>query len=1553
MKIIIVIILFTSFTYSLSYIPFNQPMSSEFICSLLKEYEMETEDFCELENISSSDESENIPKDEDYFELSFPESCDKECQMKELNVTIEEEFDEIISSFQMTYEELFEKVYEDDNIKAILSQKDTNENDCEEGCAFCDKTDNKKCYSCKSGYGYDSETLTCSICDLGFYSLGEMNKCLSCDSFNEENEEENQKEFRRKQYYANERGLSKCKYCPTNGFVTEDNTECFSIHSNSLESTGKNGIGGSTQCLPGYGLKNGICEECDMNEFSNGLEPCRKIDEQMFVFIEMFDERDDAEMYQYLLKQKKEEYVFGDYRLSFTPFPSDTSNEEQNQMIPVYTYLFKGCTSDENEEYVYNSESHVCEIKTNSNSNNQQCKTDKTTIQIDSSQCYSCSTFIENCETCILERQQEESVVNTNQHLKCLTCYEPYVPFRGMCIRCPDNYLYIAATEDEPAKCIMNSLSNCVHQINDKCYECAPGFMLSNGICLIINSCDVQSQGTCQQCSIDGITTNGICQERDHCKYSFNNECLECEPSFILDENNQCISNEICSMNFGETCVRSVDNYRIDSTIGKVIECDNNVEICINPHKEDIENKMINVNQEQLKQIDLSCNDDSYLVKDGITCKQIEDNKCIKTNSSDCVQCVEGTYLMNGECQSNDNKCNIQMYGYCNEEYGSCDEDSFKNMYCLQCKSNNEYLINGKCLTEDEIKTKYSCETFNPTTHQCDMCVDGKQKDKFNCEEKVNFCFQWSYETDECLSCENNYFLQNGECRECNGKEENGSCFEEAIVEDLEDNSNNDNENNENDNSNQIEIDQSNEQSNEGNDENENISPLKSLEINKNKQHCYSFSKNGCDRCNDGYYIENGICNKCSTENCKVCDNDICFQCLSGFSLSNENVCETNSELAETCDQIMPNNVGCAICAEGYYRDGLTCVPCHESCQSCIKGDECILCKENYFQDQQSLSINQTCFHYDNLTNCISKTSKGCELCEEGFYLSTSRCFECHENCTTCSNDKTCLTCAEDYIWKYGTNSECIYVDDVKHCLNATENSTCSSCEIGYELDPTQRICVEIGLDWGMIGGIIAAGVVMLLIIIGVILTIIIMFVKEKKREIEFMKQFKIFKVSTTKEIDFEPINGISNVVTNKSKIEVKAEGGQSDYIPVCEATEFTALIANVSKNRIKVQFTTKEEQDKYELNANPPLITLKKDQGCEVTFTVTPMCTCTIDDVIIISSNDMKTGETITGQIPLSFETQLSTRLNPDELIEEKKLGEGSFGIVYLGDYRGNRVAIKKMKQIGSDGGVDSNAMDEFEKEVSMLDKFRSDYLIHFYGACFIPTKICMVTEFAQYGSIQDLRNKRPDGEGITEKLRIKFCLDCAKGIKYLHDNGVLHRDIKPDNYLVVSLEDQVDVNCKLTDFGSSRNVNLLMTNMTFTKGIGTPVYMAPEVMQQEHYKKPADVYSFGVTMYEILGWCEAYPKSKFRFPWKIAELITSGQRLEKSENMTDEMYSIIDKAWAHNPLERETIDGLISDLNKIFNPITMNINKSNEHQIESNNDNQIESNNENENEI
>ena len=173
-----------------------------------------------------------------------------------------------------------------------------------------------------------------------------------------------------------------------------------------------------------------------------------------------------------------------------------------------------------------------------------------------------------------------------------------------------------------------------------------------------------------------------------------------------------------------------------------------------------------------------------------------------------------------------------------------------------------------------------------------------------------------------------------------------------------------------------------------------------------------------------------------------------------------------------------------------------------------------------------------------------------------------------------------------------------------------------------------------------------------------------------------------------------------------------------------------------------------------------------------------------------------------------------------------------------------------------------------------------------------------------------------------VTMQLRIKLMLDSAKGIHYLHSNGILHRDIKPHNILLKSFDLNDTINCKLADFGSSRNVNMLLTNLTFTDGIGTPKYMAPEILHSLKYKMPSDVYSFAITMLEICLWKNPFPESEFKYPWKIANFIAKGSRPSLINEVTiPEIKQSIESSWLQDPKERISIDTILSLLQSVHN--------------------------------
>ncbi|ELP90229.1 protein kinase, putative, partial [Entamoeba invadens IP1] len=437
---------------------------------------------------------------------------------------------------------------------------------------------------------------------------------------------------------------------------------------------------------------------------------------------------------------------------------------------------------------------------------------------------------------------------------------------------------------------------------------------------------------------------------------------------------------------------------------------------------------------------------------------------------------------------------------------------------------------------------------------------------------------------------------------------------------------------------------------------------------------------------------------------------------------------------------------------------------------------------------------------------------------------------------------------------------------------------------------------------------VILVAVLFLLIVLFVLILLIVILTKiifNKYHSHEIVKTTTLFAMNKSN-INFVFLQG--GVCVSSNLIDLNSD---IEQIEVNVETRQLLCVGNTNKNAIKTQFTISSNITKFTIRVDPEVFTLKSGYACEFSIYVKPLCSCKINSTIHLVSKNLKTNEEKYNEILLVGVTQQTTRIDYDELIEDEKLGEGSFGIVYKGNYRGNVVAIKKMKT-----AVDNDdSMDEFDNEVTMLDKFRCEYIVHFYGAVFIPSKVCMVTEFAQYGSLQDLMKHKTSDE-INIKLRVKYMIDAAKGVSYLHENGILHRDIKPDNILIFSIDINEKTNAKLTDFGSSRNINMMMTNMTFTKGIGTPKYMAPEVLNKEYYKKGADIYSFGVTLFECVTWKNPYPKEQFKFAWDIVDFVVSGKRLKKPANLNDNIYNIVNDMWCQDVRKRIEMNNVVSKL-------------------------------------
>ncbi|ELP88910.1 receptor protein kinase, putative, partial [Entamoeba invadens IP1] len=189
------------------------------------------------------------------------------------------------------------------------------------------------------------------------------------------------------------------------------------------------------------------------------------------------------------------------------------------------------------------------------------------------------------------------------------------------------------------------------------------------------------------------------------------------------------------------------------------------------------------------------------------------------------------------------------------------------------------------------------------------------------------------------------------------------------------------------------------------------------------------------------------------------------------------------------------------------------------------------------------------------------------------------------------------------------------------------------------------------------------------------------------------------------------------------------------------------------------------------------------------------------------------------------------------------------------------------------------------------------------------------IVTEFAEYGSLSKIWGKNP----MNYQLKVKVLDDMVVALNYLHQNSILHRDVKGENLLVFSLNPHSPVCAKLTDFGTCRNISERnLQSKALSQGIGTPTYMAPECLQNSsEYSYPVDVYAFGIVLYETYIEKNAYENDeRFNQPWMIPQFVIEGNRLDKPTGIPENYWDLTTKCWKQNPEERPTFADILATI-------------------------------------
>eukprot|EP01139_Manchomonas_bermudensis_P014285 Amastigsp_a508342_82.p1 type:complete len:742 gc:universal Amastigsp_a508342_82:35-2260(+) len=257
---------------------------------------------------------------------------------------------------------------------------------------------------------------------------------------------------------------------------------------------------------------------------------------------------------------------------------------------------------------------------------------------------------------------------------------------------------------------------------------------------------------------------------------------------------------------------------------------------------------------------------------------------------------------------------------------------------------------------------------------------------------------------------------------------------------------------------------------------------------------------------------------------------------------------------------------------------------------------------------------------------------------------------------------------------------------------------------------------------------------------------------------------------------------------------------------------------------------------------------------------------------------------------------------INMDELVLGDILGEGSFGKVYKADLRGVTVAAKFLTERYS-----AAVQADFDKECAIMARVDHPNIIFLIGAASIPPNLCMVTELAANGSLFDIIQKQR--AKFSPALTHSVLIDIAEGVHALHsmDPPILHRDLKSLNVLL-------DENYRaiICDFGLSKFKEAsIQSNKS---PIGTPQWMAPEVMQSPTYGLEADVYSFAMIVWEITH--GAVPFSDVRHPFQIMMAVAKGERPHVSSKCPKYLATLMRRCWAQKPKDRPTFRDVLEYL-------------------------------------